>query len=178
LFETSLAEHSDRNDGAASTKERDERDCPDGIAEQCRSDPHAHSHDEYDCGRNNGNKPVHGRDRDILFSEHMAKEPRRPRQLLNLGITKDEKIDDRPKPLLELLHIKQAGRRVPVRSKTRSWRRREEAAATRVGQPRSLAVAGRGVHPCAAASIERHPLCRSFRLALSKANQFPPFVAG
>jgi hypothetical protein len=34
----------------------------------------------------------------------MAKEPRRPRQLLNLGITKDEKIDDRPKPLLELLH--------------------------------------------------------------------------
>jgi hypothetical protein len=81
----------------------------------------------------------------------MAKEPRRPRQLLNLGITKDEKIDDRPKPLLELLHIKEAGRRVPVRSKTRSWRRRKEAAATRVGQPRSLAAAGRGVHPCAAA---------------------------
>jgi hypothetical protein len=56
LFETSLAEHSDRNDGAASTKERDERDCPDGIAEQCRSDPHAHCHDEYDRGRNDGHQ--------------------------------------------------------------------------------------------------------------------------
>jgi hypothetical protein len=60
LFETLLAEHSDRNDGAASTKDRDERNCPDWIAEQCRSDPHTHSHDEHDCGWNNGNKPVHG----------------------------------------------------------------------------------------------------------------------
>jgi hypothetical protein len=47
LFETSLAEHSNRNNGAASTEDRDERDCPDGIAEQCRTDPHAHSHDEH-----------------------------------------------------------------------------------------------------------------------------------
>jgi hypothetical protein len=30
---TSLAEHSNRNDGAASTKDRDQRNCPDGIAE-------------------------------------------------------------------------------------------------------------------------------------------------
>jgi hypothetical protein len=60
LFETSLAEHSNRNNGASSTEDRDERDCPDGIAEQCRTDPHAHSHDEYDCGRNDGSKPVHG----------------------------------------------------------------------------------------------------------------------
>jgi hypothetical protein len=34
VFETSLAEYSDRNNGAASTKDRDERNCPDGIAEQ------------------------------------------------------------------------------------------------------------------------------------------------
>ena len=36
------------------------------------------------------------------------------------------------------------------------------------------------VHVCsrAAASIERQPSCRSLRLARSKANQFPPFVAG
>jgi len=39
---------------------RDQRNRPDGIGEQCRSDPHTHSYDEYDCGRNNGNKPVHG----------------------------------------------------------------------------------------------------------------------
>ena len=37
----------------------DERNCPEGIAQQCRSDPHAHSRDEHDCGRNNGDKPVH-----------------------------------------------------------------------------------------------------------------------
>ena len=60
VFETSLAEYSDRNNGAASTKDRDERNCPDGIAEQRRSDSHTHGHDEHDCGRNNGNKPVHG----------------------------------------------------------------------------------------------------------------------
>ena len=60
LFETSLAEHSNRNNGATSTKERDQRNCPDGIAEQCRSDPHADSYDEHDCGRNDGNKPAHG----------------------------------------------------------------------------------------------------------------------
>jgi hypothetical protein len=60
LFQTSLAEYSDRNNGAASTKERDERNCPDGTAEQCRPDPDAHSHDEHDCGRNDGNKLLHG----------------------------------------------------------------------------------------------------------------------
>jgi hypothetical protein len=60
LIETSLAEYSDRNNGAASTKERDERDCPDGVSEQCRSDSHAYGHDEHDCGRNNSNKSVHG----------------------------------------------------------------------------------------------------------------------
>jgi hypothetical protein len=59
FFETSLAEQSDRNDRATSTKDGDERNCPEGIAQQCRSDPHAHSHDEHDYGRNNGNKPVH-----------------------------------------------------------------------------------------------------------------------
>src|SRR5205807_7490050 len=46
LFETSLAEHSNRNNGAPSTKERDERNCPDGVTEQCRSDPHTHRHNE------------------------------------------------------------------------------------------------------------------------------------
>jgi hypothetical protein len=60
LIETSLAEYSDRNNGAASTKDRDERDCPDWVSEQCRSDSHAYGHDEHDCGRNNGNKSVHG----------------------------------------------------------------------------------------------------------------------
>ena len=60
LFQTSLAEHSNRNNGAAGAKDRDQRNCPDGIAEQCRADSHAHSHDEHDCSRNNGNKPVHG----------------------------------------------------------------------------------------------------------------------
>src|ERR1700730_8291939 len=60
LFETSLAEHSNRDNGAPSTKERDERNCPDGVTEQCRSDPHTHRHNEHNCGRNNGNKPVHG----------------------------------------------------------------------------------------------------------------------
>jgi hypothetical protein len=60
LFETALAEYSDRNNGAGRTKERDERNCPDGIAAQCPSDSYAHSHDEHDCGRNKGNKPVHG----------------------------------------------------------------------------------------------------------------------
>ena len=59
MFETSLAKHSNRNNGAASTKERDQRNCPDGIAEQCRSDSHADSYDEHDCGRNDGNKPAH-----------------------------------------------------------------------------------------------------------------------
>ena len=38
MFESALAEYSDRNNGAASTKDRDERNCPDGIAEQRRSD--------------------------------------------------------------------------------------------------------------------------------------------
>src|SRR5271169_4274481 len=55
-----LTKHSNRNNGAASPKDRDERDCPDGVAEQSRSNPHTHSHDEHDCGRNDGNKPVHG----------------------------------------------------------------------------------------------------------------------
>src|ERR1700738_34345 len=55
LFETSLAEHSNRNNGAPSTKERDERNCPDGVTEQCRSDPRTHRHNEHNCGRNNGN---------------------------------------------------------------------------------------------------------------------------
>ena len=60
MFETPLAEHSNRNNGATGAKERDERNCPDGIAEQYRSDSHAHSHDEHDCGWNDGNEPVHG----------------------------------------------------------------------------------------------------------------------
>jgi hypothetical protein len=55
LLETSPTEYSNRNNGAASTKDRDERNCPDRI-----SDSHTHSHDEHDRGRNNGNKPVHG----------------------------------------------------------------------------------------------------------------------
>ena len=46
-----LAKHSNRNDRAASAKDRDERNSPQGIAEQCRSDPHTHSHDNHDCGR-------------------------------------------------------------------------------------------------------------------------------
>jgi hypothetical protein len=54
LIETSLAENSNRNNSAASTEEPDERDCPEGIAEQCRSNSHTHSHDEHDCGRNDG----------------------------------------------------------------------------------------------------------------------------
>ena len=60
MCETSLAKHSNRNNRAASTEDRDERNHPDGIAEQRRTDPHAHSHDEHDCGRNNSNKSVHG----------------------------------------------------------------------------------------------------------------------
>ena len=55
-----LAEYANCNNRAASTQDRNERNCPDGIAEQCRSDPHAHSHDEHDCGWNDGNEPVHG----------------------------------------------------------------------------------------------------------------------
>jgi len=55
-----LAEHSNRNNGTASPKNRDQRNSPDGVAEQSRSDPHTHSHDEHDCGWNNGNKLVHG----------------------------------------------------------------------------------------------------------------------
>jgi hypothetical protein len=57
---TPLAEHANSNNRAASAKDRNERNCPDGIAEQCRSDSHAHSHDEHDCGWNDGNEPVHG----------------------------------------------------------------------------------------------------------------------
>ena len=57
---TPLAEHANCNNRAASTQDRNERNCPDGIAEQCRSDSHAHSHDEHDCGWNDGNEPVHG----------------------------------------------------------------------------------------------------------------------
>ena len=60
LFFDPLAEHANCNNRAASTQDRNERNCPDGIAEQCRSDPHAHSHDEHDCGWNDGNEPVHG----------------------------------------------------------------------------------------------------------------------
>ena len=37
-------------------------------------------------------------------------------------------------------------------------------------------AAARGVSSCA--SIDRHPLYKSFRVAPSNANQFPPFVAG
>jgi hypothetical protein len=47
LVETSPTERSNRNDGDASTKDRDEGDCPVGIAQQCRSDPHTHRHDEH-----------------------------------------------------------------------------------------------------------------------------------
>ena len=68
LFETSLAEHSNRNNGAAGAKDRDQKNCPDGIAEQCRSDSHAHSHDEHDCGRDDGNKPVHVHRRGWFFA--------------------------------------------------------------------------------------------------------------
>ncbi len=60
LSSTPLAKHANCNNRAASTKDRNERNCPDGIAEQCRSDSHAHSHDEHDCGWNDGNEPVHG----------------------------------------------------------------------------------------------------------------------
>jgi hypothetical protein len=72
LFKTPLPEYSDRNNGAAGTKDRDERNCPDGIAEQCRADPHAHSHDEHDCGRNDGNKPVHGAPLSLVVCAAMA----------------------------------------------------------------------------------------------------------
>jgi transposase InsO family protein len=59
LVETSPTEHSNRNDGAPGTKDRDQGDCPDGVVQQRRSNPHTHSHDEHDCSRNNGYKPVH-----------------------------------------------------------------------------------------------------------------------
>ena len=59
MVEPSLAENSNRNNSAASTKERDERNCSEEIAEQCLSDSHTHSHDEHDCGRNDGDEPVH-----------------------------------------------------------------------------------------------------------------------
>ena len=55
-----LAKHSNRNDRTASAKDRDERNSPQGVAEQCRSDPHTHSHDNHDCGRDGSIKPVHG----------------------------------------------------------------------------------------------------------------------
>jgi hypothetical protein len=55
-----LAKHSHRSYRAASAKDCDEWNSPDGIAEQCRSDPHTHSHNHHDCGRDGSIKPAHG----------------------------------------------------------------------------------------------------------------------
>jgi len=72
---TPLAEHTNCNNRAASTKNRNERNCPDGIAEQCRSDSHAHSHDEHDCGWNDGNQPVHGAPKGLIVRATMGLGP-------------------------------------------------------------------------------------------------------